>query len=81
MSEQVFQHVRVVGKEFNKAAVSLDNMSYENCKFIDCDLFYSGGPAQLFSCDIRPGNRWHIQGAAALTVETLRTSGFQISSP
>jgi hypothetical protein len=80
MSEQVFMHVRVSGKKFEKSTLPLDNMRFENCQFKDCDLFYSGGPVETVSCYFE-NIRWHFQGAAALTVEAMRAFGWKIMPP
>lgn len=80
MNQQVFLHVRVSGKTFEKTAVSLDNTRFENCRFKDCDLFYSGGPVQTSSCYFE-NVRWNFQGAAALTVEAMQAFGWRILPP
>ncbi len=81
MPGNVFEHIRIVNKQFTRTSVSFDNTQFENCTFTDCDLFYSGGPTFVLSCAINAGNRWHIQGAAALTIEALKACGWQIAAP
>ena len=73
--------VKVVGRSYTGVGVSLDNTSFEQCKFKNCTLFYSGGPAQ-----IAPGNyfencRWQFQGAAAITMQVIQQLGWKIESP
>jgi hypothetical protein len=80
MAEATFPHVRVTGKTFDRASIVLDNMWFENCSFENCDVFYSGGPAETRSRRFE-NIRWCFQGAAALTVETMRKLGWQVSAP
>ncbi len=80
MAEAVFQHVRVSGKRFERSSIVLDNTWFENCSFHDCDIFYSGGPTETRSCRFE-NVRWCFQGAAALTVETMRKLGWQVNAP
>jgi hypothetical protein len=80
MSEAIFQHVRVSGKNFERSPIVLDSMWFENCSFKDCEIFYSGGPAETRSCRFE-NVRWHFQGAAALTVETIQQLGWTVMSP
>ncbi len=55
-------------------------MSFENCSFKDCDVFYSGDPTETQSCRFENA-RWRFQGAAALTIETMRKLGWQVNAP
>ena len=80
MVEAAFQHVRVSEKKFERSSIVLDNMWFENCSFKDCDMFYSGGPAEIQSCRLE-NVRWCFQGAVALTVETMRRLGWQVNAP
>jgi hypothetical protein len=80
MSEGAFQHVRVIGKKFERSSVVPDNMWFENCSFENCDVFYSGGHSETRSCRFE-NVRWCFQGAAALTVETMRKLGWQVNAP
>jgi hypothetical protein len=81
MSLQQFLHIQVNGKKFEKSTVPLDNMSFTNCRFIDCTVFYSGGPVEVFSCSFEGTTRWEIQGAASLTMEALRALGWGLLPP
>jgi hypothetical protein len=80
MSEAVFQHVCVSGQNFERLPIVLDSMWFENCSFKDCEVFYSGGPTEACSCRFE-NVHWHFQGAAALTVETLRKLGWTVEAP
>jgi hypothetical protein len=50
MPGAVFQHVRVLGKNFERSSVVLDSRWFENCSFKDCEVFYSGGLTEARSC-------------------------------
>ena len=80
MAERLNCHVRVEGKAFANEGVSLDNMRYENCRFKNCQIFYVGGPVEIEFCQFE-NVRWEFQGAAALTLETMRRLGWTISPP
>jgi hypothetical protein len=80
VSHQLFNHVRVTGKNFTGEGVSLDNMRYENGHFKNCQIFYSGGPVEMVGCTFQ-NVTWALQGAAALTYETLRNVGWLFSQP
>ncbi len=80
MSEAVFQHVVVSGRNFERSAVVLDSICFENCSFKDCEVFYSGGPTEARSCRFE-NIHWHFQGAAALTVETMQKLGWTVKPP
>jgi hypothetical protein len=80
MPEAAFQHVRVSKKKCERSSIVLDNMSFENCSFRDCDVFYSGGLTETQSCRFE-NVRCCFQGAAASTVETMRKFGWQVNAP
>ena len=37
----------ITGKTFIEQTIFLDNICFDNCKFVDCTFFYSGGPFKL----------------------------------
>jgi hypothetical protein len=80
MSGATFQHVSDTGKKFERSSIVLDNMWFDNYSFENCDIFYSGGSAEVRSCRFE-NVRWCFQGAAALTIETMRKMGWQVSAP
>jgi hypothetical protein len=80
MSEAIFQHAPVSDKKFERAIIVLDSMDFKNCSFKDCEVFYSGGPFEAHSCQFE-NVRWHFQGAAALTVETMQKLGWTVKPP
>jgi len=57
----------------------MDEVRYENCKFIDCVLVYSGGNGEAADCAIYPGTQWRFQAAAGRVVETLQRYGWSFS--
>lgn len=80
-AQVVVSYVTVANHKFEKAAVVLDNHSFIDCSFIDCHLFYSGGPVEISgSCHLERIH-WHFQGAAALTTAAMEAFGWQISPP
>jgi hypothetical protein len=59
MAKATFQHVRAIGKKFERASVVLDNMWFDNCSVENCDIFNSWGPTGTRSCHFQSEVRTH----------------------
>jgi hypothetical protein len=68
----------ITNQTFTRQNIVMDGRRFENCKFIECTVIYSGGPAQTSSCEFSLNTVWDFQGAAALTVMALRDFGWRI---
>jgi hypothetical protein len=67
----------VVSKRtFMRETVTLDGTRFENCRFIECHIVYSGGPAETSVCEFSPNTVWDFQGAAATTMVVLQQCGW-----
>ena len=55
----------------------MDGTRYENCRFIDCQLVYKGGPGEAAGCYFSPLTVWQFDEPAATVVQTLQRYGFQ----
>jgi hypothetical protein len=68
------------GQSFLSTRVTLDNSRFENCSFKDCDIIYTGGPAETSSCHFE-NIRWVFDGAAGAVVQVMQGLGWQIIPP
>lgn len=60
-------------KKFKGERVVLDDKSFRDCTFKECELIYSGGvPPGFVDCEVDGGCRWTFDGAASNTVMFLR---------
>jgi hypothetical protein len=65
-------------RTFTREAVMLDGKRFEDCKFIECQIVYEGGPAEVSSCWFSPNTVWQFQGAAGMTMQLLQQCGWRI---
>lgn len=68
------------GQRFEKGKVNLDNTRFENCSFKNCDVLYSGGPAETSACYFE-NVRWVFEGQAGTIVTVMQGLGWQIIPP
>lgn len=68
----------IPSRTYTNQPVRLDGNRYENCKFIDCQIVYSGGPAEVHSCEFSQNTLWDLRNAAAITLQVLQQCGWQI---
>jgi hypothetical protein len=68
----------ISGRTFTRQTVTLDGNRFENCRFIECHLVYSGGPADCSSCEFSPNTVWDFQGPAAITVMVIQKFGWSL---
>lgn len=61
---------------FNHETIAIDGKRYENCKFIDCEIVYSGGLSEISACEFSPNTVWNFQGAAATILQVLQGFGW-----
>jgi len=55
----------------------LDGTRFENCRFIECLITYSGGPAEASACEFSPNTAWRFEGPAAITMQVLQQCGWR----
>jgi hypothetical protein len=68
------------GQTFVGAKVALDNIRFEGCTFKNCEILYSGGPAETSSCYFE-NVRWVFEGAAGTIVTVMQGLGWKIVPP
>ncbi len=68
------------GQTFNGTKVTLDNTRFENCVFKNCEITYSGGPAETSSCYFE-NIKWMFNGAAGTIVTVMQGLGWKIVPP
>lgn len=68
------------GQTFVATKVTLDNTRFEDCIFKNCDITYSGGPAETSSCYFE-NVRWIFEGAAGTIVTVMQGLGWRILPP
>jgi hypothetical protein len=78
VSTQGFRLPITNGKTFRREIVVLDGRRFENCRFIECQIVYSGGPAEVSSCEFAPNTVWQFQGAAGMTMRLVQQCGWRI---
>jgi hypothetical protein len=69
----------VSSQTYTHQDIPVDGKRFENCRFIRCQIIYSGGPAEASACEFSPDTVWKFQGAAAMTLETLQRFGWRFS--
>ena len=68
------------GQTFSGTKVTLDNTRFENCVFKNCEITYSGGPAETSSCYFE-NIKWIFNGSAGTIVAVMQGLGWQIIPP
>jgi hypothetical protein len=68
------------GQKFTGTRVSLDDTRFEDCTFQNCDIIYSGGPAETSSCYFE-NVRWVFEGSAGIVVQVMQGLGWKIAPP
>jgi hypothetical protein len=69
----------VISKQtFTRQFIKLDGRRFENCRFIECQIVYSGGPVEISSCEFSPDTVWQFQGYAGMTMQVLQQCGWRI---
>jgi hypothetical protein len=59
------------GSKFSKTRVDLDNQSYQNCIFDECEIVFSAkGTVSLDGCSFN-NCRYRFDGAAGATIKML----------
>ena len=71
----------ISNQTFQRQKVTLDGKRFENCKFIDCELVYCGGPVETSICYFGPGVKFTVQEQAATMVKVMQGLGWKISPP
>jgi len=62
-----------IGSTYESTVVILDNQSYENCIFRNCDIIYKGTSGiNIVGCKFYDCS-WKLEGSAANTLQFLRT--------
>jgi hypothetical protein len=75
---QPFTLPAVSGKTFKNEAVTIDGKRFENYKFIDCHIIYSGGPADASACEFSPNLTWEFRGNVGMIVQVLPHFGWRL---
>jgi hypothetical protein len=71
-------HLPVVSnKTFRGEQVVIDGKRFENCKFFECTLIYSGGPAETSSCEFGPNLLWGFQEPVGTSLTVLQQFGWR----
>ncbi len=60
--------------------ITLDGNRFEDCIFKDCNIVYTGGPAETSSCYFE-NVRWIFEGAAGTIVTVMQGLGWKILPP
>jgi hypothetical protein len=68
------------GQTFSGIKVMLDNTRFESCVFKNCEITYSGGPAETSSCYFE-NIKWIFNGSAGTIVTVMQGLGWQIIPP
>jgi hypothetical protein len=68
------------GQTFSGTRVTLDNVRFENCVFKNCDIIYSGGPAET-SARYFENVRCVFEGQAGTIVHVMQGLGWKIVPP
>ena len=68
------------GQTFSGTKVTLDNTRFEDCVFKNCEITYSGGPAETSSCYFE-NIKWIFNGSAGTIVTVMQGLGWQIIPP
>jgi hypothetical protein len=74
---EVFRLPVIAGQTFTRTDVRLDGKRFEKCKFINCQIFYSGGLAEASACEFSPDTVWRFEGAAGITMAVLQQLGWR----
>lgn len=67
----------VSGKTFTRETVIIDGKRFENCRFIECTIIYSGGPSESSSCEFVGPTKWGFQNPAGLVLKVLGAFGWR----
>jgi len=77
MTDQSFTLPITAGKTFKNETVQIDGRRFENCKFIDCTIVYSGGPAEASFCEFAPNTVWAFQEPLGTSLKVLQQLGWR----
>jgi hypothetical protein len=70
--------LKVISNEtYTHKTVILDETRFEKCRFNDCIITYSGGPAEAYACQFSPNTAWRFEGPALMTMQVLQQCGWQ----
>ncbi len=71
---------KVRDRTIRNESIVLDETEFHNCKFIDCQLNYSGGQFMLSSCHLS-NCHYTFMGAAERTIRFLQYSKILSGNP
>jgi len=60
------------GESYNHQTVQLDGETFTDCRFAECRLVYSGGPAPQFEGCRFDDCEWKFEDGAAQTLQALK---------
>lgn len=60
----------IQGKQYNGDTITIDNINYKDCVFLNCNLVFNGGPVGLEYCQF-DNCKWSFSGHAATTLAFL----------
>lgn len=67
----------ISGKTFRRENVVIDGKRFENCKFFECTIIYSGGPAETHLCEFGPNLLWGFQEPVGTSLKVLQAFGWR----
>lgn len=77
MEPKIFTPSIVREQEFKNTTVNIDGKRFENCKFLNCTIMFSGfAPSQASSCYFSPDTKWGLAGVAGEVLQTLKGFGW-----
>lgn len=69
----------ISGRIFKNETVILDGFRFEKCRFENCTLVYSGGPADSAECYFAPDTLWKFEGPAGMVMQVLPLFAWRFS--
>jgi len=66
------------GTTYKNQTIQMDGKRFEDCRFENCTLIYSGGHGEASACYFSPDTVWGLQGTARIVLETLQRYGWRI---
>ncbi len=78
MEKPQFELQKIIGITVTRQQVMVDGFRYEKCHFVNCEMQYFGGPAQLSECELSPDTTWKFGGTAGFVISVLTGIGFRL---
>lgn len=68
-------------KSLTKEDVILDNMEFIDCKFVNCQIMYAGGPHKIEGCEFENKSSFRLTGSAVSTARLFTKLGWTPPTP